>query len=236
MARVPVWKSIAAALEREIAAGHYRPGDKLPTEAEMAARFGVNRHTVRRALGDMAERGILRSRRGAGVFVEAPVTDYPLGRRVRFHQNVAATGRLPEKRRLRLETRPADEAEAEALRLERGDPVVVYEGLSLADGAPLSLFMSVFPSHRFPDLMATLSEVTSVTEALCRSGVADYLRAETRITAERASATQALHLRIREDEPLLHSISVNTDLEGRPIERGSTWFAGDRVAFTVNPD
>lgn len=236
MARSPVWRSIAAALEGEIAAGHYRPGDKLPTEAEMAARFGVNRHTVRRALGDMAERGILRSRRGAGVFVDAPVTDYPLGRRVRFHQNIAATGRTPEKRPLRLETRPADAAEAEALHIEQGDEVIVYEGLSLVDGAPMSHFMSVFPAMRFPGLMATLRDVTSVTEALRLNGVADYVRAETRITAERASPLQALHLRVKEGEPLLHSVGVNADLQGRPVERGSTWFAGDRVAFTIAPE
>ena len=73
--RTPVWKSIAATLEGDIASGHYAPGDKLPTEAALAARFGVNRHTVRRALADLGGRGILRSRRGAGVFVEAPPTE-----------------------------------------------------------------------------------------------------------------------------------------------------------------
>ena len=52
MPRTPVWKSIAATLEAEIGQGHYRTGDKLPTEAALSARFGVNRHTVRRALAD----------------------------------------------------------------------------------------------------------------------------------------------------------------------------------------
>ena len=52
--------------------------------------------SVRDALADLGGRGILRSRRGAGVFVEAPPTDYPIGRRVRFHQNIRAAGRLPE--------------------------------------------------------------------------------------------------------------------------------------------
>ncbi len=236
MARTPVWKSIASVLEREIGAGHYRPGDKLPTEARLSARFGVNRHTVRRALADMADRGLLRARRGSGVFVATVPTDYPIGRRVRFHQNIRASGRLPEKRVLRVETRPCDPTEAAALALEPGDPVTVYEGLSLSGGVVVAHFESVFPAAPLPGLAETLGAVTSVTEALRREGVDDYLRAETRITAEAASPTQALHLGLREGAPLLRSVALNTTPDGVPIERGSTWFAGDKVTLVVASD
>lgn len=106
MPRTPIWSSIAAALKGEIAAGTYAQGTKLPTEAQLALRFGVNRHTVRRALGALAEVGLVQPRRGAGVFVTSVPTDYPLGRRVRFHQNVLANGRTPSRRMLRTETRP----------------------------------------------------------------------------------------------------------------------------------
>ncbi|WP_109467803.1 phosphonate metabolism transcriptional regulator PhnF [Albibacillus kandeliae] len=236
MTRTPVWKEIANTLERDIAAGHYGPGDKLPTESALSARFGVNRHTVRRALADMSERGILRSRRGAGVFVEAPPADYPIGRRVRFHQNVRATGRLPQKQVLRVEVRPGDATECKALGLKPGTPVVVYEGLSLANATPIAHFQSIFPEPRLPGLPATLAETPSVTEALRLNGVPDYVRAETRLTAERASATQALHLRLREGDPLLKTVGINTELDGTPVEYGLTWFAGDRVTLTVSSE
>ncbi|APZ53888.1 phosphonate metabolism transcriptional regulator PhnF [Salipiger abyssi] len=236
MPRTPIWKSIAAELEGEIARHLYRAGDKLPTEAELSARFGVNRHTARRALADLAERGLVHSRRGAGVFVTATPLDYAIGARVRFHRNIRATGRLPEKRVLRVETRPADTAEAEALALPPGAPVIVYEGLSLAEGAPIAHFFSCFPAERLPGLADTLRETSSVTEALRRNGVTDYTRARTRLTAEAASPTQALHLATREGAPLLRSESVNIDPEGQPVEYGLTWFAGDRVALTVAPE
>lgn len=236
MARTPVWRSIAATLETEIAQSRYRPGDKLPTEAELAARFGVNRHTIRRALGDMADRGILRARRGSGVFVETQPTDYPIGRRVRFHKNIRATGRLPDKQVLRLETRTADAEECAALGLDPGAQVLVYEGLSLSQDTPIAHFESVFPAARFPGLAETFATFSSVTEALRRNGVDDFVRIETRINAERASATQALHLRLREGEPILRTVGINTDLAGRPVERGTTWFAGDRVTLTVASD
>lgn len=236
MARTSVWQSIAATLESEIGQGHYRPGAKLPTEAALSARFGVNRHTIRRALADMAERGLVRSRRGAGVFVTAEPTLYPIGKRTRFHQNIRASGRLPEKRVLRLETRPAGIREAQALGIGQAAEVLVYEGLSLAGGAAVALFESVFPADRLPGLATSLAEVSSVTEALRRAGVADYIRAETRITAERASPTQALHLGLRDGDPLLHTTALNTTPDGTPVEYGRTWFAGDRVTLTVTSD
>lgn len=233
MTRDPIWKTIAETLAAEIARGLYVPGAKLPTEAALASRFGVNRHTVRRAMAQLAERGLVHARRGAGVFVQAAPTEYPLGRRVRFHQAVTASGRTPDRRRLRLETRPASAPEAEALGLETRAPVVVYEGVSLSDGQPLALFESVFPAERLPGLAAALEEESSVTLALVACGVADYLRAETRLSAHLADAVQARHLQLRPGAPLLRSIAVNTDPGGRPVERGTTWFAGERVSLLV---
>lgn len=236
MARTPVWKSIATALTEDIAQARYDTGDKLPAEAQLAARFGVNRHTVRRALAEMAAGGLVHSRRGAGVFVAARPTDYPIGKRVRFHQNISKGGRTPAKQILTTETRAAAEGEAAALGLAAGDMVHVYDGLSLADGQPIALFQSIFPSDRFPGMLETLEETQSVTAALKRCGIEDYTRLETRITARQATATQALHLRIPEGAPILRTTGINVDGNGQPIEYGRTWFAGDRVTLTVGGD
>jgi GntR family phosphonate transport system transcriptional regulator len=234
--RRALWKSIAETLSAEIAQGHYARGTRLPTEAELATRFGVNRHTVRHALGALAEQGLTHSRRGAGVYVTSRPTEYPLGRRVRFHQNLAAAGQAASRQVLRLETRPCDNREAEALALPPGAAVHVYEGLSLADGAPLAMFRSVFPADRLPGLPAHLAATQSVTEALAREGVADYTRASTRLTAKAANPILALHLRIPDGAPILRTVSINLDPQGRPVEFGHTWWSGDRVTLTVTPD
>jgi GntR family phosphonate transport system transcriptional regulator len=236
MTRIPIWQSIATTLSDEIAAGHYGLGDKLPTEASLSARFGVNRHTVRRALGDLNERGLVHSRRGSGVFVAAKPTDYPLGRRVRFHQNLRAAGRLPGKEILVTETRAANATEAEALDLAGGDEVCVYDGISLADGQPIAVFRSVFPAARFPGLQYILHEERSVTAALARFGVTDYTRASTRLNATTATPTQAMQLRVGDGAPILRTIGINVDSNGRPVEYGTTWFAGDRVTITLGEE
>lgn len=236
MRKNALWVAIRDRLSSEIAEGHYVPGDKLPTEADLSRRFGVNRHTVRRALAEMANNGLVHARRGAGVFVAAKPTEYPIGRRVRYHQNLAALGQSPSRAALHLETRLANPREAEALALPHGAKVHSYEGLSLADGAPLALFRSIFPAERFPGLLVHLAQDGSVTAALRAEGLPDYTRASTRMAALAATATQALHLQLREGAPLLRTVSLNVDPEGVPVEYGRTWFAGDRVSLIVTPD
>jgi GntR family phosphonate transport system transcriptional regulator len=236
LGRHALWTAIRDTLAEEIAHGHYAPGDRLPTEAQLAARFAVNRHTVRRALAALAESGTVHARRGAGVFVEHRPTPYPIGRRVRFHQNLLAAGRIPEKRVLLLETRAAGPQEARALALGPDAQVQVYEGLSLSDGVPIALFRSVFPAERFPGMLAALRETGSVTAAFRAEGLADYTRARTEITAKTATATIAAQLRLTAGAPILRTVGVNVDADRLPVEYGRTWFAADRVALTLGDE
>lgn len=236
MGRNAIWTAIRDTLSDEIARGHYGPGDQLPTEAQLSERFGVNRHTVRRALADLAETGTVLARRGAGVFVAHRPTDYPIGRRVRFHQNLTESGHVPGKQVLHLATRSCDPREAEALALKAGASVQVYEGLSYSDGKPIALFRSVFPADRFPHMLDELRARPSVTSAFKAHGLLDYIRASTRITAKSASPTQALHLQMQPGSPILRAISINVDSQKVPVEYGRTWFAGDRVTLSLAED
>ncbi|WP_298259951.1 phosphonate metabolism transcriptional regulator PhnF [uncultured Litoreibacter sp.] len=231
--KTPIWQAIAQAVRSDLAEGRYAPGDKLPTEAALAERFGVNRHTVRHGISALVEEGLIRTRRGAGAFVASTPTDYPIGRKVRFHDNLIAAGRLPEKRVLLVEDRFATDGEAQALAINAGDQVCSYHGLSLADGQPIAVFESVFPLARTPGISAAFDAQGSVTEALATVGVADYTRASTRLTAVRAGATHALHLQVNEGDPLLRSSGVNVDQTGNPVEYGRTWFVGDRITLTL---
>ena len=175
MARSPIWRAIADTLTAEIARAHYAPGDRLPTEAELADRFGVNRHTVRHALAALTDQGLIHTRRGSGAFVAARPADYALGRRTRFHQNLAAAGRNPARDITRRETRPADAGEAAALNLQPGDAVHVIEGVSTADGVPMAAFRSVFPAAQLPGLLARLDpsgRAMAATPAMLMVGAA----------------------------------------------------------------
>ena len=233
IARTPLWQVIAGALRDEIAEGGCGLGNKLPTEAVLAGRFGVNRHTVRHALSALAAEGLVHTRRGKGSFVAARPTDYPIGARVRFSENLLRAGRIPQWRVLSMETRAATDREAGALDLAPGDAVLLYVALSLADGMPVALGQSAVPADRLPGLATALQEEEGLTAALARIGIPDYTRASTRIVAEAATATQALHLRIEEGAPVLRRTGITVDSAGVPLEYGRTWFAGDRVILTL---
>lgn len=233
MPRKALWTAIHDTLAADIRGGRYAPGAKLPTEAELTTRFSVNRHTVRRALSALAEQNLVRSRRGAGVFVQHASTDYPIGSRVRFHQNIMAAGRTPERSFVLLETRAADAKEAAALSLKQGAPVHVCEGLSLVDSVPLALFRSVFPAGRFPQLLDHLRQDGSVTAALQAFGVLDYTRKETRVDGKVASVSLAAQLQIEAGAPILRTTGVNVDADGAPLEYGRTWFAADRTTLVL---
>src|SRR3569623_683634 len=90
---IALWRLVADGIERGIADGRFAAGEKLPGEMEIAETYRVNRHTVRRALSALAERGLVRADRGSGTYVEAPRLAYPLTARTRFSEHAAAGGR-----------------------------------------------------------------------------------------------------------------------------------------------
>ena len=229
-----MWLAIATDIRNSIAEGQYVQGGKLPTETALAQRYGVNRHTVRHAFSKLIEEGLLRSRRGSGTFVANRPTDYPIGERVRFHENLMAAGRHPQKRVLQIEMRGAASGEAVALQISPGAQVCAYHGLSFADAAPVALFESIFPCDRLAGIGKALETHSSVTKALREVGVSDYTRQTTRLTAVSANATQAQHLLLREGDPLLRSTGVNVDRDLTPVEFGRTFFAGQRVTLTLD--
>ncbi|HPD91544.1 MAG: phosphonate metabolism transcriptional regulator PhnF [Rhodobacter sp.] len=232
--QLSLWRQIARSLDEDIA--NARPGDRLPSEAQLAARFGVNRHTVRRALAALAEAGTVHARRGAGVFVAARPTEYPLTRRTRFHEALSATGRVPGRRVLSVQSATASQVEAQVLALAPGEPVLRVEGVSLSDGQVIGHFRSAFAMARLPGLAQHIRLGKGVTESLAACGVADYTRAWTRLTACNADAILAGHLQLRPAEAVMRLESMNQDPAGQPLEYGITHFAGARVTLTVAPE
>lgn len=232
---VALWRQIERQLSEDIATGALQPGSRLPSEHELARRFGVNRHTVRRSIGALEESGLVRVKRGHGTFVQEHVIGYNLGRRTRFSENISrhrmdAGGEL-----LRAEEVPADRAVARALRLRAGSLVYLIETLGKADDRPISMARHFFPRRRFSGLIEVFQEERSVTRTLARLGVPDYTRQITRVTARMPQGDEAERLQQPRNQPVLVTESINVDAEGRPIEYRLSRFASQRVQLVVEP-
>ena len=233
MTRMPVWKQIYDTLRSEIVDGSFNAGDKLPTEKEFSERFEVNRHTVRRAISELTQAGIVSVRRGSGAYVSEGVLDYKIGRRTRFSQNVSELGRTPSQRLLGSDVVLAEERVANQLGIKVGRPVILMESVGEADATPVCVSEQYFPAERFKDFSAIYEETRSITEALKRFGVIDYVRAWTRIAAIAPSRTIAKKLRQPDNAPVLRAEALNLDMAGQPIEYGVTYFAGQRSALMI---
>jgi len=230
---VSLWRQIASAMERDVTGGAHRPGDRLPTEAELAARFAVNRHTVRRAMEELETRGLIRIEQGRGSFVAEDVLDYSLGPRTRFSEIIRRQNREPGGRILRIAEIAADAALAEQLGIRRGRAVILVERLALADGLPIVIGAHHFPALRFARLPGLLAADASITAALTACGVPDYRRRVTRVTARLPTQEEAEILEQSRNRPVLVAEAVNTDPAGEVVDVTIARYAAGRVQLIV---
>lgn len=229
---VALWRQVADHV-RVIAAGPL-PDRRMPTEAELALRFGVNRHTVRAATAHLIAEGVLRAEQGRGTFaVETRRLAYPITRRTRFHAGLEGQARALSGRLMEHGTGAAPPEVAAALALGAAAAAVRLETLSEADGRPVSRATSWFDATRFGDIALHFRRTGSITAALAACGVDDYVRRSTAVSARHASRAEADDLRLSPGAIVLEAVSVNADLAGRPIQFSRTRFAADRVELRV---
>lgn len=177
------YQEIAAKLEQELRQ-HYRCGDYLPAEQQLAARFEVNRHTLRRAIDQLVEKGWVQRRQGVGVLVLMRPFDYPLNAQARFSQNLLDQGSHPTSEKLLSVLRPASGHVADALGITEGENVIHLRTLRRVNGVALCLI-----DHYFADLTLwpTLQRFDS-------GSLHDFLREQTGLrcaAARRGSAPAA---------------------------------------------
>src|SRR5215813_12748490 len=231
---VALWRQVADGIERGIASGTYAPGEKLPGETEIAEAYRVNRHTVRRALATLAERGLVRAERGSGTYVETTRRlAYPLHSRTRFSEIVGAGGHEPRGKLIDAAEDIATRELASQLGLKSGAPLIRIESVRLADRTPICISTTWLSAERFPDAGRVFATTGSMTKLLAHYGVRDYRRASTKITAAIADATDATHLDLPLGRPVLVVDATDVDTLDQPLVTKRARFAAERVEFLV---
>ena len=235
-AGIAVWRQILETLKAEIVSGAFEKGSRLPPESDLAARFGVNRHTVRRAIAALTSEGILRADQGRGTFVASAPLSYPIGPRTRFSEIVSEQDRAPSGRLIGSASEDADALLANQLEVPLGTSLIRVETLRVADGVPMIVGTSWLEQALVPNFVADYADSGSITEALRRAGIEDYRRKETRITAELVEVRDAQQLGLPLGQPVLVVESINLDMAGKPIQYTRARAAADRMQLVVNGD
>ncbi len=235
-AGVAVWRQIEQILSAEIASKSFGEEGRLPSEAELARRFDVNRHTVRRAMLRLAATGLVSVEQGRGTFVQPGAIDYQIGRRTRFTENIRRQKQTSTGVVLSSERVKADPTVAKALTLRAGTLVYQLETRHDSDAVPLTYARNWYPAARFPELLTVIEATGGITAALAEFGVKDYMRKWSRIGSVLPSSDVARRLQINRQQPVLWVENVDVDERGVPVKYGVTHFAADRVQLMVEHD
>lgn len=236
-AGVAIWRQVADALRQQISHNKFELGQRLPGEIHLAKEFDCNRHTVRAALDALAKEGIVEARQGQGTFLlsQERIT-YPIGKRTRFSEGIAAQAASVAASLLESVIEPAEEKVARRLEIPAGQVLVRLETMSRADERPVARATHWFDAKRFSDIGNVFKKTGSITKSLQKLGVSDYFRRSTKIQALHASGEDALNLGLSAGAIVLMTRALNVDTSGHPIQYSHTRFAADRVSLSVEND
>lgn len=231
---LPVYLQLARILAEEVQR-EYVPGDVLPSEKDLAKRFSVNRHTIRRAIGELVTKGIVGKLQGKGTIVQQKVINYAIHTRTRFTENLESCGRQAESIVLRKIGIAAEGDVARLLELPDGKPVILVETLRKMDGAPFSVV-----SHYLP-----LDKVYEVMRGYRGGSLHEFLEQHYRLKLKRrisliCAVLPDIHdrelLDLSGNSPILQVRSVNVDeTSDVPVELSVSRFKGIATQLSVEP-
>jgi GntR family phosphonate transport system transcriptional regulator len=230
----PLYIQIARVLETDILA-RLSPGDWLASENDLARQFGVNRHTLRRAIDQLIDTGLLERHQGRGTLVLNTYLDYAIGSTTRFTETLNAQGKNTETVILHKRHVLPVARVAERLKIKPQASVLWIESLRLSDGNPMCVISHFLPLAPLKGLMDSYTG-GSLHQHLKKVYGFELRRSESLITATMPEGDDCRHLLYPQNKPLLRVKSLNVDAHsGTPLEYAVTRFRADRVQLRINP-
>jgi len=214
---VALYIQVREALREQIESGLLNPGERLPSEEELAAQFGVSRMTVRQGVSDLTDEGLLYRRRGIGTFVTQFHVERDHNRLTDFFETARAEGFKAEVRLLSREVIAAKLMIANELGLQENEPVVRIQSLRLAGNVPVTIYDEYVPYKLRPELLTEDLRSRAAWQILEESGLV-IKRAVQVIEARGADEEIAVLLDIEEDSPILFKNRVIYAEDGSPVE------------------
>ncbi|MCG8546480.1 MAG: phosphonate metabolism transcriptional regulator PhnF [Alphaproteobacteria bacterium] len=228
-----LWHQIEETLTAEIASGSLKSGDRLPAEPELMDRFEVSRFTVRRAMANLEQKGLIRVEQGRGTFVHDNVVKYAISSRTRHSKNLIEQGYEPGFKLIEEEELKATKDIAHALRIPEGARILHRRNLNMADDTVIAIGSSYFPLDRFPDIAEVRRSHATTTATYAHYGIRDYVRLYTQIEARLPTPAEARLLEQPRSLPIVLVTKIDGDSANVPISYAQTTWAADRVVFTI---
>lgn len=229
----PLYAQIRTALRRGIVDGAYDVSQRLPSEHELMDAYRASRVTVRRALSDLQDEGLVVSRQGKGYFVARPVVVQDLRRLQGLGESAEQHGYVVRSRVLSTREVAADERVAEGLGIAPGTPVLELKRIRYLNLNPLSFDVSYFPLPLGRRLLECDLARTDIYPLLGKLLDDDLGHADFHISVARADAEVAQALGLAPGEPVLHVTRTATMLSGEAVDFEYLYGRPDAYQFRV---
>ncbi|MDA8115068.1 MAG: phosphonate metabolism transcriptional regulator PhnF [Acidithiobacillus sp.] len=237
---ITIWKQIVDDIQQRMDRGEVRPGEKLPSEGALASTYGVNRHTIRRALQELAANGRLRIAHGRGSFVAPTVFDYQLEERPRFSEWIKKYNRPGSSEVLEAAVIPRQDL-PELPRILQYEVFPDYPNVAMVETLgklgehPVSIARHLFFGERLLALVDDLQQGLGITVSLQKRGVSDYTRLKSSVSAKLPEARERRLLAIDKFDPVFICENVNIDPKGVGIEFSTVIYPASRVRLVYEP-
>ncbi|MCC2280333.1 GntR family transcriptional regulator [Streptomyces sp. ET3-23] len=228
------YEEIADGLRRAIDAEEYPVGARLPSESELAARYGVSRGTVRQAVATLTSEGMIGSRQGARRVVLAGRRSQSFTELRSFAQWARSMGHTATGQVISSTRRPATAEDCARLHLTEGADVLHVLRVRSLDGERVLLERTVYADWIAPDVERLDPACESVTQQLYETTGLVFSYGEHLIDAVAAGTADAAHLGVRRGSPLLRVRRVTTTRTGRPVEWSDDRYRSDAVNFSIH--
>jgi GntR family transcriptional regulator len=227
---VPLYHQLAEQLTAAISDGTLRPGDPFENELAMSDRLSLSRPTVRRAISELVNKGLLVRRRGIGTTVANQMV-HRRAELTSLYDDLEREGRTPRTDVLSLVRSAQDDRAAEALGLLPGTPLVSIVRLRYADDLPLAILRNWLPPA-MDDLTVAQLEADGLYAVLRARGIRPTV-ARQRIGARNATAEERRTLHMSKAEPLVTMTRSAYDADGSPVEFGDHCYRADQYSVDV---
>jgi DNA-binding GntR family transcriptional regulator len=225
---LPLWARVAGGLSELVESDRLPVGTRIETEVTLAERLGISRPTLRRAMQELVNQGVLVRKPGFGTQVVSPAVHRPIAL-TSLYDDLAKSGRAPHTEVLAFDVLPASDTIALTLRIPARSEVTMMRRLRYSNGEPLALLTNTIPTDVARFTRADLQK--GGLYALLRQVGAQPKTANEVIGARVATGDEAHVLGIKRGAAVLTMSRSAWGTDGRGIEYGSHIYRADRYAF-----
>lgn len=227
---LPVYIQIHDKLKEEIEKGHWKIGDRLPSERELAVHFNVSRMTLRQAVQTLADEGILERKIGSGTYVAREKVQETMTGTTSFTDIMKKQNRVPSSKTVSFFQTTPSSSEMKRLELKEHEPIIRMERIRYADGVPICFEVASIP-HELVKNFSKKEITESFYSALESKGGYKIGNANQTVSAMLASEQIAEYLDIKRGEAVLRLRQISYLQDGRPFEYVRTQYVGNRFEF-----